>query len=394
MLRVFLLLITGIFLLTPEYKVFAKEYFVSRSCSSSNQLGTKSAPLCTIQKGLDVARAGDFVTVRGGSYTGNVTFRFSGSAGMPITLRNYPGEKVIIDQGTAASRNNPLRVTLYSGNKIPIGWIVIDGMEITRGLDGIKMYNAHDFIIRRCNIHHNLSQGILGFGLRVTIERSIIAHNGNAAKMGWPADTNQLHGIYLSGTKHKIINNVIHSNLGFGLQVAGYSPTRPEYYNQEYGGASGWLIANNTFAYQKNRGAMTLWQKDAKNNTIINNIFYENGTSYGINGVNFGDGVGNILKNNLFYSSTNKPAIAEKVKNSYTASGNLMQTNPQLVSPSIYNFRLLSGSPAINKGLKTPLVLIDFNGASRTTPDIGAFEYGSSSTLRMPSSVLNLRVND
>ncbi len=362
----------------------AATYYVSTSGSNSNE-GTLTKPFKTIQRGLDLARAGDTVLVRGGTYAGSVTFKYSGASGKPITLRNYSGERAIIDQGSSytltRNSNDVRRVTLASaaGTKSPVGWIVIEGLEIARGWDGIKMYNAHDVIIRGCNIHHSLSQGVLGNGLRVTLDRNIIANNGNAKWRGLPADTNQLHGVYLTGSNHKIINNVIHSNLGSGIQVAGY-PMSSAFFSTEYSGARNWLIANNTFAYQKNRGGLIIWQSEARYATIINNIFYENATAVNaVNGVQFyGAGPGNILKNNLFYSSKNRVAISSTSASAYTSLANLLQVKPLFQSASGYNFRLLASSPGVNKGLKTSSVLTDFDKKTRprgTTHDIGAFEY-------------------
>ncbi len=363
----------------------AATYYVSTSGSDSNA-GTLSKPFKKIQRAVELARAGDTILVRGGTYPGGVKFRYSGASGRPITLRNYSSEKVIIDQGYSytltRNSNDVRRITLEAaaGYKSPIGWIVIEGLEIMRGWDGIKMYNAHDVIIRGNNIHHNLSQGIVGNGLRVTFDRNIVANNGNAKWRGYPSTTNQLHGIYFVGSNHKVINNVIHSNLCHGLQMAGTS-TLPEYYSSEYGGARYWLVANNTFAYQKNCAAMTVWNTYAKNATIINNIFYENSMNVeGPNGVSFfRSDTGHILKNNLYYSSRKYAPIYYSGSTSVvTLASNLMQAKPTFVSASGFNFRLSSGSIGINQGLKTSSVPNDFDKKTRprgTTHDIGAFEF-------------------
>ena len=41
--------------------------------------------------------AGDTVVVRSGSYSGDIRFRISGTATLPITFKAYPGENPIID---------------------------------------------------------------------------------------------------------------------------------------------------------------------------------------------------------------------------------------------------------------------------------------------------------
>lgn len=68
----------------------------------------------------------------------------------------------------------------------------MEGLEIRYGWDGINIYNAHDIVIRNCNIHENWNQGILGNGNRVLIDSNIIASNGTNPEAGH----NLVHGIY------------------------------------------------------------------------------------------------------------------------------------------------------------------------------------------------------
>jgi hypothetical protein len=54
-----------------------------------------------------------------------------------------------------------------------------------------------------------------------------------------------------------------------------------------------------------------------------------------------------------------------------------MTTDPQFVNPSANDFRLQSGSPAIDAGVSLAEVGSDFNGVARPQRgayDIGAFE--------------------
>lgn len=366
--------LTSIFL--SSFSATAAEYFVATNGNDSNP-GTKAAPFKTIQKGVNAARnPGDIVSVRGGTYMGSVVMRYSGVSGKPITLRSYPGEKAKIDQGPdlATTAAKFRRVILDGGStngvKNPIGWLIIDGLEITRGNEGIKMYKAHDVIIRNCNIHHNISMGFLGSGTRVTIDRNIIANNGFTHSL--PNYT--IHGIYMSGTTIKITNNIIHSNICSGIQVAGYTTT----YGSAWYGAKYWLIANNTFAVNKGCAAILLYKPLTTDNLIVNNIFYNNNPSGKSNAVSFvNSGPRNTIKYNLFYSATNRIPYSFTVPVSHTASNNLTQVNPKFRSPSTYDFLLLLSSPAINKGTTLTSVKTDFRGIARPqrgAHDIGAYE--------------------
>ncbi|MFH0711510.1 MAG: LamG-like jellyroll fold domain-containing protein [archaeon] len=51
----------------------------------------------TIQKGVNIVKAGETLTVRGGTYKESVILKNSGTAANRITIRNYPGEEAIFE---------------------------------------------------------------------------------------------------------------------------------------------------------------------------------------------------------------------------------------------------------------------------------------------------------
>jgi hypothetical protein len=199
-----------------------------------------------------------------------------------------------------------------------------------------------------------------------------------------------------------IKNNLVYANSAHGLQMAGYpwegsfhykpkSDTAPD---PSYAGAAGWLIANNTFAYN-GAAAIVVWQRDAVNSRMVNNIFYENGVnnrSRTANGINFlvgNGGKGHIIENNLFFASGSGATLpianaTESVH--YTQSGNIT-ANPDFSGAGatlsgVPDFHLKAGSPAIDQGLTLPQVTWDHDGGARPWPsggthDIGAYEHGS-----------------
>src|SRR5687767_1384234 len=63
----------------------ATEWFVA---PGGNGNGTSTAPFGRVQEGLNVARPGDTVTVRPGTYTESVHTVRNGSVGSPIRLRS------------------------------------------------------------------------------------------------------------------------------------------------------------------------------------------------------------------------------------------------------------------------------------------------------------------
>jgi hypothetical protein len=256
---------------------------------------------------------------------------------------------------------------------------------MTKGWDGIKIYNGHHIVIRNNYIHKNLGQGILGNGHHILIDCNTISHNGFGDPT-IPDTSSMMHGIYMSGQNIIITNNIIHSNRAYGIQVAGYPYDSSSHSGVKYAGAKYWLIANNVFAYNYNRAGMVVWQSDANTNTISNNIFFNNVVneiSDQYQGIDFlGAGSNNVMNNNLFYSSNNTPAISDTANGaSYIESNNIYNQMPRFISESDFNFRLLPSSPAIDAGVNLRKVRRDCDGTLRpegAASDIGAYEYKKS----------------
>ena len=358
-------------LLLSAGTVRARTYYAAPT-GDDNHSGSETAPFRTIQKAVAQARAGDTVLVRGGVYKGHVYLRFSGESNNPITVKNYPGERPVLD-GEGKGR---IELNSEHGWQKPIGWITVEGFEVRNGWDGIKFYNAHHIVLRGNHLHDNLNQGILGNGHHVRIEENIIAHNGFKADN---EKSNKEHGIYCTGTDFTIVNNIICSNKAYGIQVAGY-PFKPDNHaGPEFADARRWLISHNTIAFNQNRGGIVVWQKGTTDCVIQNNIFYRNAVTLGraaLQGIDFADaGGGHIVRNNLFYGP-DRTAI-DKGAAEYKALDNL-EKDPLFAAPQRLDFRLGKGSPAIDAGTSEDSLVTDFDKNRRpegTGYDIGAFEY-------------------
>ena len=346
-------------------------YVVSPNGDDPNP-GSESQALRTISRAVSLARAGDTILLRDGVYRETVVLPFSGQEGSPITLRNYPDEHPVIEPAEKNQKPPGQGILLQAseGWQKPIGWITVEGLEIRYAWDGVKIYNAHDVVVRSCRILDNWNQGILGNGNRVLIEANVIAGNGTNPE----ARPNQVHGIYATGSDFTIRNNVIHSNTAYGIQVAAYAYKADSHASPEYADARNWLITNNTFAFNKNRSGIVIWMAGVENCVVQNNIFYKNGAS---NGIDFYDQEGHqhTIRSNIFFPVGKN--LSSSDPDAYRSIDN-RESDPGFVDAERGDFRLRADSPAIDCGTADRAPSADIEGKTRPQGkgvDIGAYEF-------------------
>src|SRR4029079_7823647 len=137
---------------------WATTYYVDRNLpgSDSNSGTTEASPLLTIQAGINKASSpGDTVLVKNGTYSGmgQIIYKYSGTIGKPITLKNYPGHTPIIKfaggpPNVVSDATQRLLVSHVNGSKNSVSYGIIEGLEIIGCAIGIKVDNADHFIIR------------------------------------------------------------------------------------------------------------------------------------------------------------------------------------------------------------------------------------------------------
>jgi hypothetical protein len=186
--------------------------------SVSNPWDLQTALLST------TVRPGDTIWLRGGVYTGGVRSRLTGTASAPIVVRQYPGERAIIDGNGAGKpaltvygaytyywgfevRNtDPRRVTTLRGSNPGSDWRKA----------GVNIYGDYVKLINL--VIHDNSDGV-GFwdeSVNSEVYGCVIFNNG------WKgSDRGHGHGIYIqnqSGTK-SIRHVVTYGNFATGMKA-------------------------------------------------------------------------------------------------------------------------------------------------------------------------------
>ncbi len=84
-------------------------YFVDVVSGDDDNAGSKTQPWKTINYALKQIKAGDTLYLREGTYFENVYCAVEGSKAKPITIRAFPGERVIIDGGIPEFQKEPAK---------------------------------------------------------------------------------------------------------------------------------------------------------------------------------------------------------------------------------------------------------------------------------------------
>lgn len=405
--------------LLPIVAAQAATYYVATTGSNSNP-GTEERPFRTVAHATyQLVAPGDTVYVKNGTYVENmILIRHSGTAAAPIRMLAYPGHTPVIQFNDNLSLRRNLRINIQKapGHHTEIAYITIEGFVIEGGV-GTRWYNCRSCTIRRNWIKDPYGSGLYGTGgVDNVIDRNIISYAGDPATGA--------HGLYLTGSRYVITNNIIYGSEFYAIQLRGIEyPTRLEHYaGPEFAKTENGIIANNVLAYSRRAAGIVIWGAWANNTRIENNIFYQNAQDSGsANGIHWVAccSTGVQIRNNIFYATSPRNILwmttthAQEGVN-FTESGNLINThNPGFVTspetpPASPNFKLTERSPAIDKGLTPqqspasgkglPLITtkIAFDGTVRPQGrayDIGAHEYSTGGDAQSPATPMALKVH-
>lgn len=146
------------FLLLIAAGLTAQDWYVATT-GSDGAAGTSAAPFASIGKGVAVAKAGDTVWIKPGTYvpSGIISPANSGTATAPITIRNQGGGQVVIDaQNKVPGYDWDGAVTI--GGK---SWIIIDGLRVINShWSGFALNGGSNITIRNCSTYNSNASGI------------------------------------------------------------------------------------------------------------------------------------------------------------------------------------------------------------------------------------------
>lgn len=388
----------------------------ARTCT---QAKSASAPKKTISAGVQCLAGGDTLIIKAGTYVNQqITNPPAGTASAYTVIKGDPsGPRPVILPNKAAYQRG-----FHCSRGETCRYIEMRHLEIRDSHNDVKLDGSATIGYA----HHLrfIDNYFFGGGVGFLITSSPTG--------------------YLGGD-HLIQSNIFEQK---GRLVPGYSPGINSIYNP--GNRS--IIEGNTFRnvqcgvtvrlnntlirdvivrrnafYDVNRPSIASWQVGQGGQSAIliavgggghriyNNIIYRSGETAGFAGIRVTPYGGTItipihIYNNTIYDLRHSGAQAVMitpttggpyyVKNNIaymaglgfvrgTQSNNL-KTNPSFKSAAGADFRLLSGSAAIDKGVILSVVPTDFSGARRpagSSHDIGAYETNATSALMAPTSL-------
>ena len=406
---------------------YSASYYVANTGCNNSYPGSEAQPWCSIPTSIGKLSPGDTLYVKGGTYQDHNIYLTgkSGTESQPITVKAYPGQTPII------------RGSGYTGNRnrfTNCNYFIFDGFTITNMNQGVFIEGSNNFILRNNKVYDIGQEAVRVYvnSSYVTIDNNIIydtgkyIYNGEGVYIGTADDAspddNSHHitvknnliyntkdeGIELkSGTHDCIIdNNVIYDGLQdsaydtqYGVGIIEVNPavgTHPQHWESN----PNHIVRNNTIYGTKaiNKTAINL----STGSTAYNNVIY--GMTGSFRGISIG---GDTYPRKVYHNTVDLPSsraivpvgspVADIRNNIGPAtSGNLATSDAYYVNKAGRDYHLVSGSAPIDAGVDlTGTVPIDRDGKNRPigmAPDLGAYEYLSGTSAKIPNPPSNLQV--
>ncbi|CAG0927106.1 hypothetical protein TFLX_00354 [Thermoflexales bacterium] len=247
----------------------------TRSCGSGAQTAYS-----TLTSAANVAQPGDLILIRQGTYNQQLNPQHSGTAGNPITYRNYASEVVVI-----VGSFSPASIILNQ-----VSYITIEGLHVedSRWLEAT---NAHFNVIRNNVFLHTPASGTTGNVRFISSDHNQVVGNvledGNDNLLLIDSDYNLVEGNTLREGRHSLLS----------IRCSNYNLIRNNYFaNTQQKIAEVYDCGEDTTAVPHAFNA-------TQHNVIEHNVFADANTYYstsGGNGIQYA-GQDGVIRYNVFY---------------------------------------------------------------------------------------------
>jgi parallel beta-helix repeat protein len=317
------------FAVTPASALAVTCSKVAATGGSDSAAGTYAKPYRTLQKLADSLSAGQTGCLRSGTYSGNASLSRGGTAGAPLTITSYTGERATV-VGKLWIKDSANFVTFSSLN--------LNGLNASNSsspaVNGDDVaFVDNDVTNGDSAICFNLGATTYGRANRTLIQGNRIHDCGRL-----PA-TNLQHGIYVEhATGTRIVGNVIYDNADRGIQL--YPDAQASYVARNVidGNGEGLLIAGGAEDF----GPQASSDNVIEQNVITNSLQRSNVESH------WGSplvGERNVVRQNCIFGGARdgqNHGLAPDV--GFTSADNLF-ADPGFTSRAAKDFTLRSDSP-------------------------------------------------
>jgi parallel beta-helix repeat protein len=378
----------------------AATYYVGKTGSDATSCAearNQSTPKGTINAGIGCLSGGDTLIIQSGTYNESINGNHipSGTSwSSATTIRAESPRTAVIkpSSGDAVGISSARTYIVFDG-------LVIDSSNVDRNSCSGRFHIGNDSHAAHIAFQNGevrntpgdlITAGTTTSDIRVLHNKIHDTGSGAACSMSGTAGA---HGFYWRSSNGLIADNEIYNVSGYGVQL--YMSSGFPIQNN--------VVRNNIIYNATNKGGIVLGSSTS-NTLIYNNIIFN--VRNGING----GGANNKIYNNTIYNAQGNGlhklgGSGFQIKNNivYAAgvdiiggnSANNLTSNPRFVDAANGDFRLQSGSPAIDAGQTLSDIQDDFAGLPRPQGagyDIGAYEFRNGDDNPRPLSPTNFRV--
>jgi hypothetical protein len=201
---------------TPAWAQVAARRLVDLALDPRRSPAERGAELA---KRFAALQPGDELRLHGGSYLlpGTVTLDLRGVPGAPIRITAAAGEHVVLTRADASQ--NVVNLGSLSGP--PSSYVILSGLEITGGSQGLRLLGCHHVWIDRCHIHHTAEAALTANSRNTSalvITRNEIHHTAGTGE-GMYLGAN--HGVFATSGALVALNHVHHTggSQGDGIEL-------------------------------------------------------------------------------------------------------------------------------------------------------------------------------